>query len=107
MQYRHDDDPVLLDAEIDAERKAPPECSAGIAVNRGIDRWLFSDEMKRVERFIQKLMSEPRALPFIPARGGGDVLVRLFPEPDHAGHNLLLISATTSSAGRPTLRSDS
>jgi hypothetical protein len=66
MEYCHDNDLGLLDAEVDSEGKARHQRTACIAMNYRVTQRLFGNELESRKCFVQEFVPETFALLLVP-----------------------------------------
>ena len=109
MNDSHDNEFRLFNSKVDSKGKARHWRSPGVAVavNNGIAQRMLDETLECSECFVEELVSETCALLFVPRGSCRQMSIRLFRESEGSRHSFFLISAITSSAGRPGLPSAS
>ena len=101
VQYRYDDNGILINLVKDAEREAPNESTSDRFVSRCERAGLFRNRIYGGLHLVNELHSEARFVCLVPQSSLGHVLFCFRPETDLYRHRRRRTSARTSAAGRP------
>jgi hypothetical protein len=101
VQYRYDDNAILINLVKDAKREAPNESTSDRFVSRCERAGLLRYRIYGGLHLVNELRSEARFIRLVPQGRFGHILFCFGPETDLYRHRRRRTSARTSAAGRP------